>query len=101
DNGDPDNFLNVFFNSDNRGSTNRAFYANSEVDQLLEDAQQITDESEREEIYKEVQEIIVDDAPFVFLNHMKMQIPVRNNVENYVLYPTNNKYFHKVWLDQE
>ncbi|MFN2340537.1 MAG: ABC transporter substrate-binding protein [Halanaerobium sp.] len=100
DNGDPDNFLNVFFNSANRGSTNRAFYVNQRVDQLLADAQQITDEAAREEIYKEVQQIIVEDAPFVFLNHMKMQIPVRTNVENYVLYPTSNKYFHKVWLDQ-
>jgi len=100
DNGDPDNFLNVFFNSDNRGSTNRAFYVNEEVDRLLEEAQQITDEAEREELYQEVQQIVVDDAPFVFLNHMKMQIPIRKSVENYVLYPTNNKYFHKVWLDE-
>ncbi|MGM0601776.1 MAG: ABC transporter substrate-binding protein [Bacillota bacterium] len=100
DNGDPDNFLNVFFNSANQGSTNRAFYTNPKVDDLLEQAQQITDEDKRERIYKQVQGIIVDDAPFVFLNHMKMQIPVRSNVENYVLYPTNNKYFHKVWLDQ-
>lgn len=98
DNGDPDNFLNVFFNSDNRGSTNRSFYANEKIDQLLAAAQQITAEAEREELYKEIQQIIVDDAPFIFVNHMKMQIPIRKNVENYVLYPTNNKYFHKVWL---
>lgn len=100
DNGDPDNFLNVFFNSANQGSTNRAFYTNEKVDELLIKAQKLSDEKEREKIYKEVQKIVVEDAPFVFLNHMKQMLPMRTNVKNYVLYPTYNKFFHKVWLEQ-
>lgn len=99
DNGDPDNFLNVFFNSENQGSTNRAFYTNKKVDEMLVEAQKTTNTDKREELYKEVQEIVVDDAPFVFLNHMKMQIPIRKEVNNFVLYPTNNKFFHKVWIN--
>lgn len=46
---------------------NLALYDNQKVDALLKDARQILDQDERIKKYKEFQELLVDDAPVVFL----------------------------------
>lgn len=65
--GDPDYGLYASFHSDNIGSSgNRAYYANDRVDELLDLARSSTSQEERAEAYAEVQQIIVDDAPWIF-----------------------------------
>jgi len=100
DNGDPDNFLYVLLGSDNFGSGNRAFYKNDEVDELLKEAQQTYDEKERLDLYIKAQRIIVDDAPWVFLNHTKQLAATRKDVKGFALHPTSNRFFYSVWLDR-
>lgn len=46
---------------------NIAFYSNSEVDTLIEKAHTIFDEDERNAIHAEIQEIVWNDAPWIFL----------------------------------
>jgi peptide/nickel transport system substrate-binding protein len=48
-------------------STNTFHYCNERVDELLVEAQQIEDMDEQAAIYKEIQAIIAEDAPIVFL----------------------------------
>src|SRR5699024_8381878 len=65
--GDPDNGISPLFHSDNIGPDgNRSFYNNPELDSILDEARQSTEESEREELYMEAQQILVDDAPAIF-----------------------------------
>ncbi len=47
---------------------NSGFYINEEVDQLLNDALENPNEEERLELYHQAQEIIYQDAPWVFLH---------------------------------
>ena len=61
---DPD-ILYYFFHSNRLDTTNRIHYVNPEVDELLEAGRATLDFDERLEIYKEVQEILLEDAPWV------------------------------------
>ena len=46
---------------------NIALYSNKDTDKILEEARQVLDETQRLEKYKDFQEILIKDAPAVFL----------------------------------
>lgn len=70
DNGDPDNFLYTLLSSSQiENGMNTSRYKNSEADQLFFRAQQEPDPGLREQLYRKAVKIIVEDAPWVFLNH--------------------------------
>src|SRR5215216_7743759 len=93
DNGDPDNFLATFFNSANKGGGNTSFYDNPEVDDLLVQAVQVSDMEERKALYQQAEQIVVDDAPWVFLGYQKHQVVTRANITDFQLQPTYIYYF--------
>ncbi len=61
---DPENFLDLLFHSES--SNNHTNYANPEVDRLLEEARTERDRERRFEIYNQVEQMILDDAPWVW-----------------------------------
>ena len=69
DNGDADNFLYALLDEDNIGSNNYTYYKNEKLHDILIAAQTEVDEEKRNELYKEAQVIIHDDAPWVPLAH--------------------------------
>ncbi|NPV72872.1 MAG: ABC transporter substrate-binding protein [Pelotomaculum sp.] len=70
DNGDPDNFLYTLLSSSQiDNGLNTARYKNREVDFLLVSAQQETEPVLREQMYRRAVKAIMQDAPWVFLNH--------------------------------
>ena len=82
--GDPDNGISPLFHSDNIGADgNRSFYNNPELDSLLDQARQESDEEKRGEMYTEAQQILVDDAPAIFILHGENLNAYNNNVENF------------------
>jgi ABC-type transport system substrate-binding protein len=93
DNGDPDNFLATFFYSANKGGGNTTFYENPEVDDLLVQAVRVSDMEERKALYQQVEQIVVDDAPWVFLGYQKHQVVTRANITDFQLQPTYIYYF--------
>jgi ABC-type transport system substrate-binding protein len=64
---DPDNFLSPLLHASS--PTNRTFYRNPRVDQLLEEARKTADEAQRIARYREVQHIVHDDAPWIIQHH--------------------------------
>jgi oligopeptide transport system substrate-binding protein len=60
---DPDNMLSPLLHS--TSPTNRTFYRNPRVDQLLEQARRELDEAQRIPLYGEVERIVLDDAPWI------------------------------------
>jgi peptide/nickel transport system substrate-binding protein len=50
-------------------STNVFFYCNEQVDELLAEARRTEDLDSQVELYREIQELIAEDAPVVFLYH--------------------------------
>jgi len=83
---DPDNFLYVNLNSKNLGiKGNYSNYKNDEVDKLLNEARVISDQKKRIEMYQKAEEIIVDDAPWLFLFYYGEWIATQKYVRNAVL----------------
>jgi peptide/nickel transport system substrate-binding protein len=98
---DPDDFLYVLLDSDSAtvGSAgNIAFYRNPEVHNLNIQAQRETDQAKRAELYKKVQEIVHNDAPWVPLAHAKQILVFNKNVKGFVLYPTGDYHFETVTI---
>ncbi|RLE57718.1 MAG: peptide ABC transporter substrate-binding protein [Thermoprotei archaeon] len=62
---DPDNYLYPFLHSSSSGPVFGCFYANPEVDKLLEEAQKVVDVEKRAELYHKVQVILAEDVPII------------------------------------
>ncbi|CAN0656597.1 peptide/nickel transport system substrate-binding protein (plasmid) [Nitratireductor aquimarinus] len=71
-----------------KGGFNSGYYANEKVDELLNKARTSTDQDERAALYKEMQEIVQDDAPWVFVANWKQNAVTGANVENFKLQPS-------------
>jgi peptide/nickel transport system substrate-binding protein len=86
--GDPYAFLNYWLDSNNFGlAGNRAFYKNNEVDTLLRKAATINDQAERESIYKKVQDIAIEDAPYILLYQKDFILPMSKKVKGFIYNP--------------
>lgn len=97
DNGDPDNFLYVFFgrlNSDT--SPNENTWDNKAVRDMLAKAQASTDKAEREQIYKDVAKIVYDECPRLPIAHTTPPLLFRKNVNGYVANPTGTEFYSTV-----
>ena len=70
------------------GGFNSGYYENEEVDRLLGEARTATDQDERAELYKKMQEIVADDAPWVFVANWKQNAVTNDRVENFALQPS-------------
>jgi peptide/nickel transport system substrate-binding protein/oligopeptide transport system substrate-binding protein len=64
---DPDNFLSPLLHS--RSSTNRTFYRNAVVDRLLDQARKTSDETQRMALYRKVEQLATNDAPWITQHH--------------------------------
>ena len=64
---DPDNFLFPLLFSQSK--TNRTFYSNPQVDQLLDEAQRESEYARRIKIYQDVEKLVLHDAPWISQHH--------------------------------
>ncbi len=71
-----------------KGGFNSGYYSNPKVDELLETARTATDQDERARLYKEMQEIVQEDAPWVFVANWKQNAVTSDKVENFQLEPS-------------
>ena len=83
---DPENFLDILFYGDS--SNNHTNYSNPVVDSLLEQARIETDEAKRFKIYNEVEQTILDDAPWIPLWYSgERYLLIKPNVHDYFQTP--------------
>ncbi|MCL6517551.1 ABC transporter substrate-binding protein [Alicyclobacillus sp.] len=82
---DPTTFMYTLLDSKNAvpPANNTAFYKNPAVDKLLEEALTETDQSKRAALYKQAQELVFKDEPYVPLVHSQ---PVRAGSKRVVGY---------------
>lgn len=97
-NGDPDYFLSSLLHGSNVGSSNRNFYQNDEVDELLDAAKRAVDQDERADLYAQAQELISQDSPMVTLVHSTPVMATTSNVLNYVPHPSTSESLEEVEL---
>lgn len=98
---DADYALYAPFHSENFGEAgNRTYTDDAKVDELLEKGRKTPDEEERLEIYSEVQELLVDIAPMIYLHHQDHLLGVREEVKGLSQSPTAILHLQEVYLDQ-
>jgi ABC-type transport system substrate-binding protein len=82
---DPENFADALYHSD--AQQNIGHYSNSRLDALLEQARVERDVTRSMELYGEAEQIIVEDAPSIFLSHSMSFVLVKPHIRGYVLTP--------------
>jgi peptide/nickel transport system substrate-binding protein len=82
---DPDGNIHQFVSCE--GNLNDAHYCNEKVDTLLDEARSVTDPVKRKELYDQVQEIIQDELPIVYLYYQPWPFAARANVKGFTAYP--------------
>ncbi|ANT63532.1 hypothetical protein AYJ57_23975 (plasmid) [Salipiger sp. CCB-MM3] len=77
-------------------SANTTGFSDERVDSLLAEGRATTDIDEQKEIYAEVQKIIWDEMPFVFLWYQKQAIGISDKVEGFTIRPDETMLFDDV-----
>ena len=92
---DPENFLDLLFHTDSEGNRNN--YSNLEVDALLEQARVEQNPQARIELYQEIEQMILEDAPWVLLwNDEDWYFLIKPEVKDYLLLPLTIAKFRYV-----
>jgi peptide/nickel transport system substrate-binding protein len=95
---DPNGLLHILFHS--KGFANTTGYANPRVDELLERAAGIFDNDRRKALYHEAESLIVEDAPYVFLNYTAEFAVMSRKVQNWTWVPDLVPRFRDLWLEK-
>lgn len=96
---DPDTVPYLTLRSDampDEGGFNSGYYSNPEVDELLEKARGSTDQAERGKLYGEVQKLVHDDAPWLFVANWKQSAVTTAAVQGFKLQPSFLLHLHEV-----
>ncbi len=81
---DPNYVLSLTLQCDVFG--NYTAYCNKRVDEIIQTGWTELDQQKRYQMFQEAQQLIVDEAPWVFLVQPDFHLAVRENVEGYVHY---------------
>jgi dipeptide transport system substrate-binding protein len=100
DNGDPDNFLDVLLGctAARPGGNNIAKWCHADYDRLVSQAKVSSDLAERERLYRQAQEIVKAEAPWVPLAHSVVFMATRRGVEGFRMDPLGRHDFTGVDL---
>ena len=102
DNGDPDNFLNVFFHptvvEGKDTPTTGGAWTNAQAWDLLRKAQVEPDANKRADLYKQVSKIVQADVPTIPMFHANPPTGTTAKVNGFVPHPTGGEAFTVVWL---
>jgi peptide/nickel transport system substrate-binding protein len=87
---DPDMVMYPLFHSSQwtPNGPNRAMYKNEKFDTLLAEARHVTDQAKRAALYREAQRILVEDAPWVFVDHEIQIAATSKRVQGFKLHPS-------------
>jgi peptide/nickel transport system substrate-binding protein len=98
DNGDPDNFVCYFFCQP--GASTEGFYSNRTLAEVLLQAQKMTDQAKRAELYRKAEQMIHDDVARIFIANNQPPLPFQKKVKGYVPNPTNSEFYNTVYFQQ-
>ena len=98
DNGDPDNFLAVLLGCDAVGGSNRAQWCYKPFEDLIQKAKTVSDPGMRTQLYEQAQVVFKEQAPWATIAHSVVFMPMRPEVEGYVVHPLGGHIFDEVSL---
>jgi peptide/nickel transport system substrate-binding protein len=98
DSGDPAHMLpnNLYGPSCSPKGFNGGCYQNSKVDQLMDDALKVTDRAARGDIYRQIQGLVADDAPWIFVDNQIQNMASTSRVSGLNLHPS----FYMTYLNK-
>lgn len=79
-----------------KGGFNSGYYSNPAVDKLLDHARSSSDQQTRGALYRQVQALVHDDAPWLFVANWKQNAVTTRQVQNFALQPNFNLILHQV-----
>jgi peptide/nickel transport system substrate-binding protein len=94
DPGDPGPMLSLVI--DGKGGFRGGAYANPEVDKLLAEASRVVDLKKRGDLYRQVQKLVVDDAPWIFVDNAVQNAAGAKKVAGFKLHPSFYLFFDKI-----
>ncbi len=93
---DPDGNMYSWFHTG--GGFNTMQYSNPQVDALLNDARISSNQSQRTSDYQQAEKLILQDAPYVFINHGVSIQATTSNIKNFTILPTGILEFANVYI---
>jgi ABC-type transport system substrate-binding protein len=100
---DPRGFIETKFHSkqisEDGGSMNDSFYANPELDRLLDEAAVERDVEKRAALYRQCERILYDDPPWIWSYHQVTTEVSQPYVRDYKLHPIWLRDVTTAWLD--
>ena len=94
DNGDPDNFLNLFASDD--PINNNGLWYNDEYRALIAKGVELKDGPERNELYHKAEQIMADEAPLLPISHAQVIAAYRPNIKNFSIHQVGMTFFKDV-----
>ncbi|WP_419781205.1 ABC transporter substrate-binding protein [Maridesulfovibrio sp.] len=67
-------------------------FSNAKVDELLFEGRKVFKQSERKAIYDQVQTLLMEEVPMMYLNYYVNVDAVAKDVEGYTMHPTESSY---------
>lgn len=96
--GDADYGMYSLFHSSQFGDAgNRTFYANPEVDRLLDEGRTSTDNEKRRQAYFKAQELIMNEAPWVFMYIQDLLTLTRSYVKGFKNHTAGHHRLYEVY----
>jgi peptide/nickel transport system substrate-binding protein len=91
---DPSHYLISDFHSSNTGAKGWGAYgySNQQLDGLLQQGQATMDVDQRHQIYNQVQEILVNETPVIFISNYTNVDATLSNIEGYRIHPTESSF---------
>ena len=75
-------------------------YSNEEFDALVDEGRSISDFDQRYSIYEQANQILVDDAPYIYMYNKQEIRAYAPNVHGFTVRPDQANNFWNVWLSQ-
>ncbi|MFS7244707.1 ABC transporter substrate-binding protein [Rahnella inusitata] len=79
-----------------KGGFNSGYYSNPQVDTLLQKARMTTDTAARGALYRQVQQLVHDDAPWIFVANWKQNAVTSTRIQHFALQPNFNLLLNRV-----
>jgi len=101
---DPDYLRSYFHTTDGTSYAIGVKYSNPDLDQLLEEGMDTTDVEERKAIYRDAEEIILDDCPMIFILWRAQAEAAASNLRGYYALPNGLEtyrvdHFEELWFE--
>lgn len=100
--GDPDLLLSPTLSSEAWAPAgfNTGYFKNDRVDEILAQAKRIIEQKERGKLYRELQQIVAQEAPWIFVDHQIQNAAMHNKVQGFTLHPSFIFSLHTTWIKE-